>query len=237
MGGRFVTTRWSLVLAARDHTSAGWQEALNTLCQTYWYPLYAFARRSGLAPEEAEDVTQEFFARLIEKGILQHARPEKGRFRSFLISSFRNFMADEWRHAHTERRGGGAPTVPLDRQTAEGRYALEPSHALTPEKIFERRWALTLLERVLERLGEEQARVGRERIFEGLKVFLPGALDATPYATVAEGLGMKEVTLKVAVHRLRRRFRELLLEEIAHTVESEEEIEAELHHLFSALDG
>jgi RNA polymerase sigma factor (sigma-70 family) len=234
---RFATTHWSVVLAARDRTSPGWQEALGALCSTYWYPLYAFARRSGLGPEEAEDLTQGFFARFLEREILQHVQPDKGRFRTFLLTSYRNFMTDEWRHAHADRRGGGVATVPIDRETAEGRYALEPHHDLTPEKIFNRRWALTLLEKVLARLGEEQARLGRHRIFESLKVFLPGALEATPYAAVAADLGMKEVTLKVAVHRLRRRFRDLLLEEIAHTVGSEEEIEAELRHLFSALES
>jgi RNA polymerase sigma-70 factor (ECF subfamily) len=237
MGGRFETTRWSLVLAARDRAAPGWQEALNALCAAYWYPLYAFARRSGLGPEEAEDVTQEFFARLLEKDTLDHVHPDKGRFRAFLLASYRNFMADEWRHAHTARRGGGAATVSFDVETAEGWYRREPSHDLTPEKIFERRWAMTLLERVLARLGEEQSALGRGAVFEKLKVHLPGALEATPYAAVARDLGMKEVTLKVAVHRLRRRFREILLEEIAHTVTSEEEIEAELRHLFSALDA
>jgi len=236
MGGKFATTHWSVVLAARDRASPGWQEALGALCSTYWYPLYAFARRSGLGPEEAEDLTQEYFTRLLERELLRHVHPGKGRFRTFLLTSYRNFMTDEWRHAHSLKRGGGAPSVPIDRETAEGRYALEPSHGLTPEKIFNRRWALTLLEEVLARLGEEQARAGRQRIFEKLKVFLPGALEATPYAAVAEELGMKEVTLKVAVHRLRRRFRDLLLEQIAHTVESEEEVEAELRHLFAALE-
>jgi len=237
MGGRFATTHWSVVQAARDPASPGWRDALSTLCNTYWYPLYVFARRGGVGAEEAEDLTQEFFARLLERGILEHAHQEKGRFRNFLLASFRNFMADEWRHAHAARRGGGVATVSFDRESAEGRYTLEPSHNLTPEKIFERRWALTLLEKALERLGEEQTALGRQAIFGKLRVFLPGALDATPYADVARELDMKEVTLKVAVHRLRRRFRELLLEEIANTVESEEEIEAELRHLFSALDG
>lgn len=237
MSGRFATTRWSVVLAARDRAAPGWREALEALCGSYWYPLYAFARRSGLAPERAEDVTQEFFARLLEREILQHVHPDKGRFRSFLITSFRNFMEDERRHAHALKRGGGAVELGFERENAEGRYALEPSHDLTPDKIFDRRWALTLLGRVLDRLGEEQARLGRTAIFERLKVFLPGALEETPYAEVSAALGMKEVTLKVAVHRLRRRFREILIDEIAHTVSSEEEIEAELRHLLEALEA
>lgn len=237
MAGKFATTHWSVVLAARDPAAPGWRDALDTLCNTYWYPLYAFARRSGIGIEESEDLTQEFFAKLLERGVLQHAHRERGRFRSFLLASYRNFIADEWRHAHAARRGGGVSTISFDRETAEGRYVLEPSHDLTPEKIFERRWALTLLEKVLARLREEQEAHGRQAIFEKLQVFLPGALDTTPYAEVARTLGMKEVTLKVAVHRLRRRFRELLLEEIAHTVENEEEVEAELRHLFQALDA
>ncbi len=233
--GRFATTHWSVVLAAGDRAVGGWRDALSQLCLTYWYPLYAFARRMGRDPEEAQDLTQEFFARLLERDMLQHAHPEKGRFRTFLLSCFRNFLTDEYRSHHARKRGGGAPPIPIELVTAEGRYMREPSHDQTPEKIFERRWALTLLQRALDSLEREYAGTPREEVFSHLKRYLPGGKGSVPYSETARALGMTEVTVKVAVHRLRARFRNVLLDEIAHTVERPEEVEAELRYLLAAL--
>jgi RNA polymerase sigma-70 factor (ECF subfamily) len=235
-GGRFATTRWSVVLAAGNRASPGWQDALSDLCRSYWYPLYAFARRTGVAPEEAQDLTQEFFARLLQKDSLRHADPEKGRFRSFLLTSFKNFVSDERARARAQKRGGGHSPIPIDIETAEGMYTLEPSHEHTPEKLFQRRWALTLLRRAVDRMGEEHVGPRKERLFGKLKAYLPGGAGAPSYARTARDLEMSEVTVKVAVHRLRQRFRTVLLEEIAHTVETEEEVEAEVRYLLSALD-
>ena len=235
-GGRFATTHWSVVLAARDRASPRSREALETLCQTYWYPLYAFVRRRGTSPEESQDLTQEFFARLLEKESLRHVDPSRGRFRSFLLTAFKNFMADEGRRARAQKRGGGQIPVSIDLRTAEGRYVKEPEDQRTPEKIYERRWALILLGRTVDRLGEEYARAGRERLFERIKGYLTGQAISVPYARVAQELDMNEVTVKVAVHRLRRRYRALLLAEIGQTVGTEEEIEAEVQHLIACVE-
>jgi len=234
--GRFATTHWSVVLAASDRTSPRCREALSSLCQTYWYPLYAFARRGGAGAEDAQDLTQDFFARLLEKDTLRHVDPHKGRFRSFLLVSFKNFVRDQGRRARTQKRGGGQAPVPIDLDLAEGRFSREPSDKQTPETIFERRWALTLLERALDRLGEEYASSNRGEAFERLKGYLTGDTSSVPYVGVARDLGVTEVAVKVAVHRLRRRFRAALVEEIAQTVESESDVAAEIEHLFAALD-
>ena len=234
---RFRTTRWSLVCAAGNRADPGWRDALSDLCGTYWYPIYAFARRTGRHPEEAQDLTQEFFARLLERDTLRHVDPQKGRFRSFLLASFKNFAADEARKARADKRGGGQTPVSFDIETAEGLYHREPSHEQTPEKIYERRWALTVLERAVDRLRKEQQRKRKERSFEVLKVFLPGGGEPVPYADAARALDMNEVSVKVAIHRFRKRFRALLLEEIAQTVETQEEIDAEVRYLMAALEG
>ena len=234
-GGRFATTRWSLVLAAGNRSVAGWREALSDLCETYWYPIYAFARRLGKDPEEAEDLTQEFFARLLEKNALRQVHPAKGRFRSFLLASFKNFVTDEARRANALKRGGGRTPLSIDLETAEGRYVREPSHDETPDRVFERRWALALLERAVERLRREHDRSQRKHSFEVLRRFLPGG-GAVRYAEAAREMGIGEVAVKVAIHRFRRRFRDVLVEEIAHTVEAPEEIDAEVRHLLAALE-
>lgn len=234
--GRFATTRWSVVLAARDGEEMPAREALATLCADYWYPLYAFARRRGAPPEEAQDLTQAFFTHLLEKDAIRHVDPGRGRFRSFLLASFKNFRSDQRERERAKKRGGGQTLVPIDRQAAEGRYALEPSHELTPERIYEKRWALTLIERTLDRLRERHARAGKEHQFEVLRIFLAGEKRPVPYARVARRLGMSELAVKVAVHRLRKRFRDLLREEIAQTVARDEEIEAELRALQAALE-
>jgi RNA polymerase sigma-70 factor (ECF subfamily) len=233
--GRFVTTRWSLVLAARDRAVPGWRDALSDLCRAYWYPLYSFARRLGKDPEEAQDLTQEFFARLLEKDTLRHVHPEKGRFRSFLLAAFKNFVTDEARRASAEKRGGGHAPVSFDLPVAEGRWAREPSHDDTPEREFERRWALALLERAMVRLRSDYERSGKEHSFEVLKRFLPGGGGPVTYAEAARELGIREVAIKVTIHRFRRRFRKILLEEIGHTVSTPEEVESEIQHLLEAL--
>jgi RNA polymerase sigma-70 factor (ECF subfamily) len=231
----FATTRWSLVLAAAEADEPDSRQALAELFGTYWYPLYAFIRRQGFDPEQAQDHTQEFFARLLEKDYLRDADRQRGRFRSFLLAACQHFLANERDKARAQKRGGGRLHVPIDFQDAESRYGHEPAHALTAEKLFERRWALTLLEQVLQRLRQEQLDAGRGLVFEQLKGALAGERGSTGYAQLGESLGMSEAAIKVAVHRLRKRYRELLRAEIERTVESDSEVEAEIRSLFAAL--
>lgn len=234
--GVFATTRWSLVLAAGHHkeTPDG-HAALTELCETYWYPVYAFLRRKGRDAETAADVTQAFFARLLDKEVLAAVEPGRGRFRSFLLKSVQNFAANEDAAARAVRRGGGKTPVRLDVPDAEGRYLHEPGHDLTPERLFERRWALSLLDRTLSRLRQATVRGGDPKVFDRLRTFLSGPLPDDSYAAAAADLGMTEAAVKVAIHRMRKRYRELLREEIARTVESEAEIEDEINQLFAAL--
>jgi len=233
---RFATTRWSVVLAAKDANSPLAREALTDLCGIYWYPLYAFIRRQGRSAVEAEDLTQEFFARLLEKGYLQSVNPAKGRFRSFLLASMRHFLANEWDRAKAAKRGGGRTQLALDFHSAEERYSLEPAHHLTAERLFERRYALTLLQQVLDRLREEYIQSGRRDLVEKLKPCLTSATDANAgYAEAARELDMTEGPVKVAAHRLRRRYRELLREAIGQTVATDAEIDDEVRELFVAL--
>jgi len=234
--GRFATTRWSVVLAAgADMSSATAREALATLCETYWYPLYGFLRGRGHSAEDAQDLTQAFFARVLEKHTIGHADPARGRFRSFLLATLKNFAANEHDKEIARKRGGGVPIVSLELEGAEGRFQLEPANDETPEKVFDRRWAVTLLDRVLSRLKTEGARSGRQSQFEGLKTYLTGDQPQLSYAQTASDLGMSEGAVKVAVHRLRRQFRDLVRDEIAQTVSAPEEIEGELRHLWSAV--
>jgi len=230
----FATTHWSLVLAAAHDSRPDAQAALAALCETYWYPLYAYVRRCGYESHDAEDLTQEFFARLLDKDYLASVDRSKGKFRSFLLASLRHFLANERDRAKARKRGGGRTVFSFDRGEAETRYRLEPSHELTPEKDFDRQWALTLLGQVLEGLRAEHVASGTEGLFEGLKGFLTQAEGSCPYAEVACRLGMTEGAVKVAVHRLRRRYRQLLREHIARTVASPEEIDEEIRHLFGA---
>jgi RNA polymerase sigma-70 factor (ECF subfamily) len=233
--GRFATTHWSLVVAAKDRTAPQAREALATLCSTYWYPLYAYVRRQGYTSDQAQDLTQEFFARLLEKDFLGMVDREKGKFRSFLLASCKHFLANERDRANAQKRGGGRDIVTVDFQAAEGRYSQETSHTLTPDKLFERRWALTLLDQVLARLREEFVQAGESERFERLKLFLMGERKKVPYAQVAEDLHLTEGAVKVAVHRLRRRYRELLRAEIARTLDDPSQIEAEIRDLFTIL--
>ena len=231
----FASTRWSLVLAAAQRDLPGSDAALTSLCRLYWYPLYAYARRRLPRPEDAQDLTQEFFTRLLEKDYLQQADRRRGRFRSFLLTAFQHFLAKEQERATAQKRGGGRKLLPLDFSSGEQRYQREPSHEATAEAIYQRGWALTLLEQALARLREEQAGAGRQRLFECLKETLTGSDAARPYAELAAELGMSATAIKVTVHRLRRRYAELLRAEIAQTVATAEEIEDELRDLFAAV--
>jgi RNA polymerase sigma factor (sigma-70 family) len=233
--GIFATTHWSLVLAAGRSDSTQARAALETLCRAYWYPLYAFVRRLGHTPHDAEDVVQGFFALCLEKNYLSAADQAKGRFRSFLLVALKRFLANEWDKRHTRKRGGGTPPISLDALTAEQRYALEPADRLSADRLFERRWALTLLDTVLARLREEQAAADCLQVFELLKDSLTAGERATPYAELATRLDTTEGAVKVAVHRLRRRYRELLEAEIANTVSSPAEVIEERRYLFSVL--
>ncbi|OFW26555.1 MAG: hypothetical protein A3H97_05975 [Acidobacteria bacterium RIFCSPLOWO2_02_FULL_65_29] len=233
--GRFATTRWSLVLAAGQKSNARSAEALASLCEMYWYPVYAFIRRQGNRAEEGADLTQEFFSRVLEKNYLHDADPARGRFRAFLCGSIRHFLSNERDRARTLKRGGNQPPISLEVETAEGTYQLEPRDDLTPEKLFDRRWALILLERVLARVREEQVSAGKAGLFDHLKGFLTGDSEGVPYADVARALGMSEGAVKVAVHRLRRHFRDTLVEEIAETVSDPADIDAEIAYLLKAV--
>ena len=231
----FATTRWSLVAAAGRGASPESAQALALLCETYWYPLYAYVRRRGHDPHEAQDLTQEFFARLLERRNLRAADRQRGKFRTFLLASLQNFLSNEWRKEQAQKRGGGKLPVSLDFKAGESRYTLEPSHELTAERVFERRWALTLLDQAMTKLRDEFTASGKAELFEALQGSLGGEAVLAPYAELALRLGTTEGALKTAAHRLRRRCRELLRAEIAQTVARAEDIDAELRELFSAV--
>lgn len=234
-GAVFATTHWSVILQAGGSKSAAAAIALARLYQTYWYPLYAYVRRQGRDHEMAQDLIQELFLSLQEKSQLSSVGPEKGRFRSYLLSSMNHLLANEWHKARRQKRGGGLVPVSLDDLQAEQRYELEPADPRTPETLFERRWALALLDRVMVRLAEEWRAAGKAEAFEVIKGFLSGDQDAPGYAETGAGLGMSEGAARVAVHRLRQRYRELLRDEIGQTVESAGDAEDELRHLLAAL--
>ncbi|MBN1206597.1 MAG: sigma-70 family RNA polymerase sigma factor [Myxococcaceae bacterium] len=235
MSRRFETTRWSLILTARQGTTPEAREALSALCEIYWYPLYAFIRRKGHAAEDASDRVQGFFARLLEKNQIAVADRQRGRFRSWLLASLQHYLANEWDRESALKRGGGQLLVPLDATAAEDQYRIEPSHELTPERLFERRWALALLERVLNLLRDECTRAGKGPLFGQLKDNLAGEGSEASYQQLAAALGSTPGAVKVAAHRLRRRYRELLREEIAQTVSGPEDIDDELRRLLEAL--
>jgi RNA polymerase sigma factor (sigma-70 family) len=230
----FATTHWSVVLAAADEEAPGTAAALESLCRTYWYPLYAYVRREGNGPEDAQDLTQEFFARLLERNSLAQVARAKGRFRSFLLAAMRHFLSDERDRARALKRGGGAEVLSLDAQEAEERYRLEPVDRLDAEKIYERRWAMTLVEKALARLRDESVALGKSELFERLRRFVAGESDAT-WGEAAAELGLTEGAMKAAVHRLRERYRVLLRDEIAHTVADPTEIEAEVRYLITVM--
>jgi RNA polymerase sigma factor (sigma-70 family) len=223
-----------VVLSAQAKESARSSQALEALCRTYWYPLYSYARRVGQSPADAEDLTQGFFARLLEKDYLRSVAPEKGRFRAFLLTALKRYMANDWDRQHAAKRGGFAPVIPMDQTVAETRFASEPAHNAPPDVLFDRQWALTLLERTMARLEEEYAATGRAPLFEHLRNSLTKEDSALPYAQVGAQLNLTEAAVKMAVHRLRARYREILLREIGDTVSSPEQLEEEVRQLFSA---
>ena len=228
----FCTTRWSLVRGARGDTQDA-QRALGALCGAYWYPLYAFVRRQGHQAHDAQDLTQEFFARLISKDWLEGLEPERGKFRAWLLAAMKHFLCNEWDRAHAEKRGGGQVLLSIDETTAESRYLREPVAVDDAELLYDRRWALTLLERVMARLREEFSRAGKAKLFDAIKGTLTG--DAPSHAEIAARLDSTEGAVKIAVHRLRERYRVAIREEIAETVDGAAEIEEELRHLLAVL--
>jgi RNA polymerase sigma-70 factor (ECF subfamily) len=237
---QFASTRWSLVAAAAgagQHESPESAAALTSLCRLYWYPLYAYARRRLPTAEDAQDLTQDFFARLLEKGYLRQVDRQRGSFRSFLLTAFKHFLAKERDRAHAQKRGGGRAHLPLDFQIGERRYQLEPTHSADAEALYERRWALTLLEQTLAQLRDELTRAGKGQLFEALKGTLTGEDAPRPYSELAQEMGMSTEAIKVTVHRLRRRYGELLRTEIAQTVAQPDEVDDELRSLFTALAG
>lgn len=228
-----MTTRWSVVLAAQEKSSPEAAAALETICRAYWYPLYAYTRGTGRSPQDAEDLTQEFFRRLLARDWLRVVEPEKGRFRAFLLVAIKRFLANEWRRELTQKRGAGDRPLPLDTTVAEGRFAAEPP--LSPDELYERRWALTLLEEALGQLSREFSQAAREREFELLKPWLGAARGEIPYAELAVQLATNEGAARVAVHRLRKRFRVIFRQTIAQTVAHAEEVETEVRHLLGVL--
>ena len=234
---QFTTTHWSVVLAARDTASTQADVALAELCRTYWYPLYAFVRRKGHGPHDAQDLTQTFFARLLEKNYVAQADRERGRFRTFLLAALTHFLADEWDKARRQKRGGGREMISFDAASAEERYRLEPLDQLDPAKLYERRWVTTLFDKVLARLEQEFRDSGKGGLFDGLKGSLLADDAALSHAELGAQLGLTVDAVKQTVHRMRRRYRELFREEIAQTVAGPDEVDDELNHIFAVLSG
>lgn len=233
----FATTRWTVVLAAGGATSSQSEHALAELCQTYWYPLYAYVRRQGKTKEDAEDLVQAFFARFLEKNYLEGLAAERGKFRAFLLASLKHFLANEWDRAQAQKRGGGAEHLSLNWQDADDRFHLDPPDPTNPERLFDREWALALLDRVITRLAAECARDGKADLFNQAKGFLTVGSAAIPYGEAAKQLGVDEGALRVAVHRLRKRYRELLRDEISQTLAEPGQVDEELRSLLAALAG
>lgn len=234
--GGFAPTRWTMVLAAVEGGSSSKAEkALAELCRAYRFPLYAYIRRRGHASNSAEDLTQEFFLQLLEKNWLEGVDREKGKFRAFLLAAMKNFLANQHDRRTAKKRGGGQVILSLDSMAADSRYRLEPAEQLTPERLFERQWALTMLDMVLNRLQAEMHADGKAALFDRLKSFLTAGRSSGGYADTARSLGMTEGAVKVAVHRLRRRYRRLLRDEIAQTVASPDEVDEEIRYLIGCL--
>ena len=233
----FATTRWSLVVRAGDEKTSASRAALETLCSQYWYPLYAYVRRRGHDADAAADLTQGFFAAFLASDGVAGARQDRGRFRSYLLASLSHYISNQRDKANALKRGGGRTPIPIDTAGAETRYGMEPSHSVTPERLFDRRWALTLLEGVLSELRAEYAKRGRGPLFDRLKPFLTGDGERGMQGTAAADLGLSEGAVKVAVHRMRSRYRDLIRKHIADTVSEPEEVDEELRDLFAALSA
>jgi RNA polymerase sigma-70 factor (ECF subfamily) len=224
------------VLTVRDDGTQA-REALAKLCQTYWYPLYAYVRRKGHSPHDAQDLTQAFFEDFLEHRSFASVTPGRGKFRSYLLISMKNFLAGRWRHSNAQKRGGGIQILSLDWVAAEKRFDLEPATGASPDKLYEKQWALTILCDVLSQLEQQYGREGKAALFRALKLTLLGARESQPYVRLALGLGMSESAVKVAVHRLRRRYRQLIRTQIANTLQDSRELENEMRHLFQVLAG
>ena len=234
-GSEFLTTHWSMVLAAGKDQSPKAAAALEDLCRAYWKPLYAYVRRQGHDIHQAQDITQDFFARLLEKHYLELADPARGRFRTFLLTSLKRFLINDWKRASRQKRGGGQETFSLNADSAEPEYVIEPADGLSPEQIYEKHWATTLLERVLEKLQMDYEAMGMKALFNELKTYIWGERSGLSYGDVASQLGLTEGAVKVAAHRMRQRFRQLLHEEIGNTVADPSEIGAEIKYLFEVM--
>lgn len=235
MSYRIATTQWSQVVAARDGSEAEARHALECLCESYWQPLYAFIRHQGSDPDEARDLTQAYFLEFLEKGFLADVDASRGRFRSFLFSSLRHFLAHQRDRKNALKRGGGKRLFSLDTSTAEYGYAIRPREQMTPEDVFEQRWAMTVLTRALERLRDDSAAGGNAQQYEVLRPYLTSREVHVPYREAAEALGVSDGAVKVAVHRLRKRFGQCLRDEIAETVADPAEVDGELRHLLTVL--
>lgn len=231
----FATTHWSVILAAQDLASPMAGEALAQLCNTYWFPLYVFIRREGHRPEDAQDLTQEFFTRFLARDDLRAVDSDKGKFRSFLLASVKHFLANAWDHAHAAKRSGQHLSVPWDDEMAESRYSSAVLPNLSAEEAYERQWTLAMLDRVLVRLRDEYAAAGKDALFYAIQGYLSATQSPGSHVEVAERLGLSEGAIRVAVHRLRRRYGRMLRAEVAHTVASAEDIDAELRHLFDVI--
>jgi RNA polymerase sigma-70 factor (ECF subfamily) len=231
----FETTHWSIIRAAADHDVSDCREAMQELCQRYWFPLYAFARRGGCDSNQSEDMIQAFFLRMLEKDVLSKADRERGRFRNFLLASLKNFMANESAKAAAPRRAGQFQLLSLDFRDAEGRLAYEAVDNLSPDAHYHRQWALEVLQRTVEKLKSEFASEGKSDLFDALQPYLSAGSERLPYSAVAEKLSMTSEAIKVAVHRMRRRYRRRLEAEIVDTVSSPAEVEQEIQDLFRAL--
>ena len=233
---RFATTSWSVVLQAASENDSSNQMALATLCEAYWYPLYAFVRRAGNSPADSEDLTQSFFADLLEKSKLAKSDPSRGRFRTFLLASLENFLKNEHRKNSAAKRGGRHTILSLDFASAESQFQLEPTHEQTPQKAFDKNWALALLNQVLLSLEQQYSDSGKSELFASLKEHLVGN-DSTPYSKIAADLGMKEGAIKVAIHRLRERYGQMLRLQIAKTIEDPASVQQELKYLFEVISN
>ena len=234
-GGGFNTTHWSVVLLAGKEHSPDAASALEKLCRDYWYPLYAYARRQGHSPPDGQDLTQQFFAVFLERKYFGMAKRERGRFRSFLLSSFKHFLANEYHRSRAAKRGGKCAFVSWDEREAEMHYRNESATHTSPDVLFEQAWALTVLEKVMKDLQQEYVRAGKKEVFAALEIFLSGQKSDATYEEIGQRLGMSESAVKMAVSRLRQRYGEKLRSEIAHTVVEPASVEDELRHLFSAL--
>ena len=236
-GEWFASTHWSVVLAAKASDTSAAAEALEKLCRTYWPPLYAFIRREGYDEAEAKDLTQEFFLRLIDREFLQHLRHQRGKFRSFLLTFLKHFLSEQRGRARAQKRGGGKTIVSLDEIAEDGSYLNEPVDSLSPDQVFERRWAQTILQLAVSRLREEYVAAGKEALFETLKDFQPRETGAPSYSQIGERFGITEAAVKSAVQRMRTRHREILRQEIANTVMRPDEVDEEIRYLRQVLSG